>query len=66
MASATYESVRAVRAAIAAERGRGGPGVAAEGRRRPFLRGVAASALITAGYVALMTGARWLLGALLG
>lgn len=83
MASATYESVRAiraVRAAIAAERrgssprwsghrpaAAGGHSAGAERRGgRPLLRGLAASVLIASGYVALMAGARWVLGLLLG
>jgi hypothetical protein len=77
MASATYESERARRAAgrrrgelRALEGGRAcGPAGSAERAERrgpepplrPFLRGAAASALIASGYVALVTAARALL-----
>jgi len=71
VASATYESVRAVRAGRAAigvgSRGRNrGPAAPSRSGVSPLLRGAAASVLIASGYVALMAGARWLLGAILG
>jgi hypothetical protein len=77
MASATYESERARRAALAAVRRRadlraleggrrGEPGGRAKRRApdaplRPFLRGAAASVLIASGYVAVVTAVRALL-----
>ena len=82
MASATYENepaVRAVRAAIWAERARRSPApergpirryprgeVQPRGRVRSaggIWRGVGASAAIAGGYVALMAGLRWVLAA---
>lgn len=82
MASATFENdpaVRAVRAAIWAERVRRHPAPARESSRREWRgevrprkqtrggrgiwRGVAASAAIAGGYVAVMAGLRWALAA---
>ena len=74
MASATYDGVKRVRAAIGAERRRTAPRLADRRDERPgaeqrgstsraveILRGVGASVLIAVGYVALVTGLRWLL-----
>ena len=74
MASAAFESVKMVRAAIRAEQRRLAPepvlaggephfaaGPAASSRLRRVLRGVGASVVIAFGYAAFVTGLRWLL-----
>jgi hypothetical protein len=65
MASATFQQVRAVRSAIAAERrrksGSASPSKARGALSGGMLRGAAATGLIATGYVACIAGIRWLL-----
>lgn len=66
MASATFQQVRIVRSAIAADRRRKSAGAkpskAKHTRSGGMLEGAAATALIASGYVACIAGIRWLLG----